>query len=65
MPVREMGEMGGKEVRRSYGIKFSFRYMISEVLFDINIEMSGRPFNVGLEHWRMGIYIWKSSVYLW
>lgn len=39
--------------------------MISEILFDINMEISGGLLDTKLEYWRMGIYVWEPSVYLW
>lgn len=52
MPVSEMGKIRGKKAGRGYEIKFSFRCMNAEILFDITVEMSGR--HVDVRDWSIG-----------
>lgn len=42
--------MSRRKVGRSYGIEFSFRQMISEILFDNNMGMSGRLLDIRAWH---------------
>lgn len=46
MPVSEMGETRGRKVGRRYGVKFSFRCMNPEILFDINMKVLGRHLDI-------------------